>query len=457
MVGAILGALVLWRAIAGRDPEVVKPAAGASASASDEPSPRAPAPPRCSEIAEPFLVGDAPPTPKPAPVDPPEPGQPAEEPDDPTSPFAAEVGRGALFDGGFVVGAKRQGEGGAVAMVATLGLDGKGGKLVRVARLRGDLDPPVVAGAGRAIIAVMIEPNAGGRALRVAKVEGDRVTLGPELSEGRDDSLAIDVAASAQRAVVVWDDLTAQGKRSAIMLASIDVGTMRVTAPARPISAEGQDAERPRLIARPGGFWLSYAVRGSATKKKSDKHKRADEEDDRELGEAITTTWVELVPLDESGSPVGASRAVTAKSGHVLAYDIEAVDDGGALIVWRDDDTPTGSGGGRLLATVARLSGVAEPKLLAEETSAAGVPELIPGWLALASVNGGTRIAALSPRGELLDELEPEKSLGAGVPAAATREVILWARPLGKAMRLSVLKCAPRAVEARDGGAPDGG
>ncbi|APR84903.1 Hypothetical protein A7982_10252 [Minicystis rosea] len=455
----VVGALVVWRKIVGSDMPPSPPQPIASANV--EPAPAPPAPPRCEEVsAEPFMIGDAPAEKPAAPAD----GgtaDPAEDIEDPTVPFAVEVGRGAVFGGGFAVGARRDEKTGAVAMVATLGLDGKGGKSVRLGRLRGDLDPPVVAGAGDAVLAVMVEPNAGhpafggGRALKVAKVQGDQVTWGPELPEGRDESQALDVAASAQRAIVVWDDLVGTtDKRSVVMLATIDVATMKLVSPGRAISGANEDAERPRLVARPGGYWLAYAVRGAADAKKKDK--KHDDDDERELGETITTSWIALMPLDESGAPTAQSRAVTPKSGHVLGYDLELGDDGGALLAYRDDDTPTGSNGGRLLATLARLGGGNEARVLAEETAAAGMPDLLPGWISLASVNGATRIAALSPRGELLDDLAPEKSLGIGVPVAATRDAILWARPMGKPMRLAVVRCKQRPVEATsDAGAKD--
>lgn len=463
VVAIVVGAFVVWRAVTGEGPPApAKPAPPATTTA--EPAPPPPRDARCEEISrEPFVIGDAPPAPKTAAADASDAGplpDPAEEIDDPTAPFAVEVGRGAVFDGGFAVGARRDEKSGAVGMIATLGRDGNGGRLVRLGRLRGDLDPPVVAGAGNAVIAVMVEPNAGnpnlggGRALRVAKVEGTQVTWGPELPEGRDESQAIDVAASAQRAIVAWDDLVGTTeKRSAIMLATVDVATMKVVTLAHAVSTNNEDAERPRLVARPGGYWLAYAVRGAADPKK----KKANEEDDRELGESITTSFVTLVPLDESGAPTAAGRAVTPKSGHVLTYDLEIGEDGGAIVAWRDDDTPTGSGGGRLLVTLARLGGGGEPRELAEETAGAGVPDLLPGWLSLASVNGPTRIAALSPRGELVDELAPEKSLGAGVPIAATRDAILWARPMGKPMRLSVVRCKQRPVSDAGAGAADAG
>jgi hypothetical protein len=471
LVSAAAIALGIWRLVGPKEPwsdpdvEVV-----GSASASASAAPRAPPAPRCTEIsAEPFVIGDLPP--KPAPVEPAASGDPtadpAEGPEDPSAPFAVEIGRGAVFEGGFAAGARRDAEGGAVAMVATVGADGKGGRLVRLGRSRGDLDPPVVAGAGASVLAVLVEPNASGRSLKIAKVTPHAggapqtpadVAWGPELSEGRDESLAVDIAASGPRAVVVWDDLSGTGEsaRSAVMLASFDVATMQRVGGARPITSSSADASVPRLAPRPGGYWLGYLVHGEDDPRK--KKKAADSDEAEELGESITTSWLEVVPLDESGTPTGAARAITPRSGHVLSFDLELGDGGSVLAAWRDDDTPTGSGGGKVSAALVRLGGSADPRVLVEEAGSAGAPDLLPGWISLASVSGPTRIAAMAPSGELLDQLAPEPSLGAGEPLAATADAILWARPMVKAMRLSVVRCRPRAAEeAGDAGAAEAG
>jgi hypothetical protein len=462
-VGAIVGALVAWRAVVGSPYEPRAPAATASASA--EPAPKPPVAPRCAEVASPtgpFVVGDAPTAPRsPPPSSAPSGGvldDPGQEADDPTAPFAVEVGRGAVYDGGFAVGARRDAEGGAVAMVATIGADGTGGKLVRLGRSRGDLDPPVLAGAGASVVVAMVEPNAGGRAIKVARVTGGEVTWGPEFSEGRDDSLAVDVAASGGRAMVVWDDIlgpTAGARRESVVLGALDVATMRPLGPSRPITAASADATAPRLALRPGGFWLAYLARGDEDPKKkreAKKPKPGDDDEDEDQGEAITSAWVELLPLDEAGTPAAAARAVTPKKGHVLSFDLAQGDDGGALLAWRDDDTPTGSAGGRMSVTLVKLGGAVASRVV-DEAGGAGAPALLPGWISLASPSGMTRLAALSPRGELLDDLAPEPSLGAGEPIAATSEAILWARPLGKAMRLGVVRCSPRPAEEPSGDA----
>jgi hypothetical protein len=408
--------------------------------------------PRCTAASpEPFVVGEAPPpharSDKDAGADGgASEGGEAEEEFDELSPFAVELGRGTTYEGGFAVGALRDGEGGSLAMVATVGADGRGGKLVRIGRSRGDYDAPTVAGHGASVLAAMLEPNAGGRAIRVAKVTGETVAWGPELAEGRDESLAVDIAASGTSAVVVWDDVSKDGKRSMVMLASFDTQTMRSSGEARPVSPPKQDAEAPRLSARPGGYWLAYAALGGASAPK--------DEDTGRVGEAINARWVEIVPLDEGGRAVSLPRAVTPKAGHALAFDLEPSEDGGVTVAWRDDDTPSGSSGGRVMSVWVRLSGLGEARLLTEEGSATGVPDLLPGWLSLSSLSGATRIAPMTPKGEIAGELLPEPLLGNGEVLAATREGLLVARPAGKAMKLSVMRCVPEPPGA--GGAEAG-
>jgi len=238
-VALVVAGLVVWRTCNRPDDPAAAggPAANATASAGAASAPGAQAT-RCQVVGkEPFVIGAD--RKRPPPSEPREPGQPGgpepEPEEEQFAPFAVEVGRGAAFDGGFAVGALRDGDNGAVAMVATVGRDGSGGKLVKLARSRGDMAPPRVTGSGGAILAAMLEPNAGGRAIRLAKVEGEQVTWGPELAEGRDESLALDLAAAGERAVVVWDDMTRDGKRSRIMMASLDTATLRSVTSPRPI------------------------------------------------------------------------------------------------------------------------------------------------------------------------------------------------------------------------------
>jgi hypothetical protein len=444
-VVVLAAAGLLLRAYARRNapPPPDAPTVTVTVTSSEAPSAPVPSALRCDDAAPPFVIGEAPhpPSVSPSPSAAPSPAaDPADETEDDLAPFAVEVGQGTVFDGGFAAGALRDADGGSVAIVATLGFDGTGGKLVRLGRSRGDLDPPVVAGAGASVLAAMVQPNASGRVLKIAKVTGDDVAWGAEIPAGRDESLAVDLAASGPRAVLVWSDSSADDKHSSIMLASFDVATLRSVTRARPVSPPSRDADTPRLKARPGGTWLAYLVRGEDKKKKA--KATDDDEDTASGGEPIINHWVEVVPLDEDGAPAGAPRAVTPRDGHVLAYDLELGDDGSALVAWRDDDTPSGSGGGRLSVVVARPGGVGEARVLEDEGGGAGVPDLLPGWLAVTSATGRTKLAPMNGKGELGGELGAEASLGSGELLAAARDVILVARTAGKAMKLGVVRCA---------------
>ncbi|WP_437734256.1 hypothetical protein [Sorangium sp. So ce1335] len=485
-VALVVGGLVVWRACSTPDDAAESaPAPSSAASAPGDPGDPAataqPSAPRCATAGPaPFVIGDAPPAsaPRDAGSEQGAGGGAADTPED-LAPFAVEVGRGTTFAGGFAVGAQRDAEGGTVAMVATLSADGARGKLVRLARSRGDMDPPVVAGAGGAILAAMLEPNAGGRAIKIARVEGEHVTWGAELAEGRDESLALDIAASGDRAVIVWDDVTRDGKRSRIMLASADVGSLRSVTSPRPVSQPSTDAETPRVIARPGGYWLAYIARAEEpARKAAAKAGEEANEDTAAAGETIAHQWLEVVPLDETGALTATPRAVTPKDGHVLAYDLTLGEDDGVVLAFRDDDTPSGSIGGRISAVLVRLGGVGEPRVLvggerdhdtppeAALGVGAGVPALLRGaagpgaqgpgraagdrdaaavWLAIANASGPTQLATLTARGELEGGLRAEPALGRGEPIAASADALLVAHPAGKAMKLEVLRCASAA------------
>lgn len=434
--------------------ETAESTTGASGTGALVPPEKPKIPGRCTPSAkEPFVVGDAH-APKTAPA-----GDDAlDSPEDDLAPFAVQLGRGVRYSGGFAVGSQRQAEGGTVSMIATLSEDGAG-KLVRLARSRGDFDPPVVAAAGDAILAAMMEPNAGGRAIRIAKIEGDRVTWGPELSENNDESFAVDIETSGSRALVVWDDVPLGRERSVIELATFDVETMRGSG-GRAITPPSVDADTPQLIARPGGFWLSYLVHGVAKtaptaegeeepedaappgKSPAKKGKRnADDSDTEAAGEAIAHQWIELLPLDKDGFSAGAARPVTPKDSRVIGYDLASGEDGRAVILYREDDTPSGSHGGRVKAVIAELGGIGDPQVIAEEGVGAGVPMLFGGWVVIHSLSGPVQLGAIGPKGELVGELSPETALKQGEILAADGEAFLVAAPAGRAMKLSIAKC----------------
>jgi hypothetical protein len=189
-------------------------------------------PPRCKAISsEAFVVGEKPTTRARTDAGASDGGEiPPDEADeefDEFAPYAVELGRGAVVNDGFVVGALRDSDTGSYAMVARIGADGRNGKLVKLGRSRGDFGAPTVTGYKDSVLAAMLEPNAGGRAIRLVKVTGEQLTWGPEVSEGRDESLALDLATSGDHGVIVWDDVSKDGKRTMVMIESFDPQTMK--------------------------------------------------------------------------------------------------------------------------------------------------------------------------------------------------------------------------------------
>ncbi len=409
-----------------------------SAAPDDSGAPAAQAAPRCAPAAKGkgFLVGEAP---KVAPLAK-DPKAGDAEPDEPDlSPFAVELGRGAVTSTGYVLGALRDAEGGSVANIVTLRDDGEGGTIVKLARSRGDMDAPIVVAKDDVILAGMMEPNAGGRALKIARVDGETVHWGLELAEGRDESLAFDLGLGSV-GVAVWDDVTTPKRRSVVMLAAFEPKTFATVRRASPVSEPKLDADTPRIMRRPGGFWLIYVAHDEP---KEGFRKQGEELDEEGAGEIVPHAWLEVMPLDDSAGPAGIPRSVTPKDGYVLAYDVETTSDGALLLAYRDDDTPTGSSGGQVSITRVTLGKVDEAVPVAMDSVGGGIPDLLPGWIAMSDIRGPKRLAPMSETGELLGLLVAEPSVGLAEPVAAKGENLLVARPEGRSIRLEVVRCLP--------------
>ncbi len=423
--------------------------------------------PRCAPVVadESFVLGEAPTR---APRDgsdlpPGIPGldAPQAEPDEETSPFAVVLGRGVTTTTGFALGALRDGEGGTIATVVTLGADGRGGRVVRLARSRGDVEAPTVAaGPDGTLLVALLEPNAGGRALRLAQVKGEQVTWGAELSQSRDESLAIDLATSGDRALVAWDEADADASR--VWIASFATKDVATTTQPRAVTGKKTDADAPRLVPRPGGFWLAYVARGELAKRAARPKEAVDHVDDDEIdeesgGERIETSWIEVMPLDELGAATGAAARISPREGTVLGFDIARGADGGAVVAWRDDASPTGGGGGTVHLVYVGPGGASEPRPLADDEVDDGVPDLLGfstpseglsggGWLAVASRKGPHAVGRIDERGGILGGVTPEPSLARSEPIAAAGSRLLLAVPEGRAVRLRVVACEDAAA-----------
>ncbi|MCS6899669.1 MAG: hypothetical protein RMJ98_08515 [Myxococcales bacterium] len=346
-------------------------------------------------------------------------------------PFAVEVGQGVSFEEGFAVGALIPDQRGAKASVVILGPEGGSSRMIPLLTAHGDTPPPRLASSGHILLVGVLESGASSRRLKLGRMEAGAVVWGPELEQARDESLAFDLAVHGTYGVAVWDDETRAADRGTIKLFAFELGGFKKLLEPRVISPKESDAEMPRLAPRPGGFWLTWIARRP---EKTD-------ESDREVGEAPEFRWLEALPLDERGQPTGAPRRITPEKGHVLIHDLRALPGGNALVVYRDDDTPSGSSGGVLLRVTLRPDGASEPAVIADRHLGVGAPAVLDGWLAVADASAETRLARIGSDGALLDPLESEPILGRGEPLVARGDSLLVLQPRGQGVRLFVTKC----------------
>lgn len=353
-------------------------------------------------------------------------------------PFATEVGRGAAHDRGFAIGALTREDKGTDAVVALLSGDGSTSRVLSLGALHGDADPPRVFASGGTVGVAVLQPAGASRTLRLARVDGGSVVWGAEFQQGNDEPLGYDVVLAEKRGIAVWDDIPTGREVSGIFVATFEPNAFTAQGIPRLATLPGTDADEPRLVRRGGGAWLFWIAR----------RPEDSDYDARYRAEDIAYKWIEVVPLDDQGQVSGTARRISSHDGHVLAYDVTEGSDGSALVVWRDDDTPSGSPGGRLLRALVRMGGVDGPDVIDDEHLGVGAPNVSPGWVAIADATNPTRLAPMAPNGTPLDAWMSEPLIGPGEPEAANNDVLLISRPAGLAMRLVVAKCNRRVPDA---------
>lgn len=434
-----------------------KPSETESAPSASVATPSAPSsPPRCTapNAEALFLIGEKGPT---ISVDA---GDDDGGVDQPEQPFAVEVGRAIAAGEGFAVGALWTKKGATRAHVAVV--DGKTlkGKLIDLGAVKGDVDPPELAAAGERLVALVHDNDPSGALLRLAKLgTGSRdVTWGTQVPEGRDESHVSDIELGKERGAVVWDAYDKAHKHSQVQIYTFGLDDPSNATRPRVLSTEGRDAEAPRIVRRPGGFWVAWvehAVDPRATKPKplpapKPSASAGEPVDDPlvvDLGQRTLTVQV----LDENAAPSGPIVDVSGAKSHVVVFDVVAAPDGGLYAAWRDDDrAPGGEVSGVKLARV-RPDGTAEQHAVDDETLGVGAPLLLldegpkdPNdrvWLSLESISDASRIASLGDNAVVVDRLDTDPLFQNGDPLAVSKGRMLLARPRGLAIELGVLEC----------------
>ncbi len=412
------------------------------------PAPSVPPPkPRCAPVTRgaSFTIGEV------------EPGGDADEHD---LPFSVEIGRAVALERGFAIGALGARERGVAAFVALVGGDGASGRILDLGLTHGTFEAPVIAARGADLFLVVPDRDAGGNLLRLgvarAATAATAVTWGPELSEGWDDSEVFDLALGAERGVVAWDRWDTAKERGTIRVVDFDPADLSRAAAERALDL-GASAEAPRLVPRPGGFWLACSLREAPRKaagpaaRASAAPRPGDEFDviDRE------PRWVAAVPLDARGVPIGKPLRVTPEGQAVVVFDLAALADGSALIAVRSDDATPGAEGGAVLLARVGLDGAVTREAIEEDGIGPGAPSLIADarasgaaghlWLAIPGVGDEGALMAIGADGRPRDALTTEAALGRGEALARSGDDLLIALPRGRSVELSVQRCRPGA------------
>jgi hypothetical protein len=363
------------------------------------------------------------------------------------APYAAEVGRAAVIDGGYVVGAKRYRDSKAEVGFLRLNPEGKGA-FQSLGHSRADLGAPTVAAITGGVLIGTVEANAGGLALRLVKSTlSTKPKWGAEIQLQRGESHAYDLAALKDQGFVAYT-MRGKGKNDVfrVMLQAFAVGPLTLRGKAVSVSSSRVDAEAPRLLRRGAGFWLVYVARSrlALPKKPGDKALGRSPKQERFSAEKIEPSWLEVLPLDGAAKPLGSARSVTPRDGHVLAYDA-ALQGESLLLAWRDDDTPSGAGRGRVLMQRVGAGGEGSSQMVAERDVGSGVPALVGDWLALPDSQGRMRLAPIQKAEDtgsfLSDALRLESQLGMAQPLVAQSDSLLLAQPRGRAIGFAVARC----------------
>jgi hypothetical protein len=265
------------------------------------------------------------------------------------------------------------------------------------------------------------------------------------------------IALGAEQGLVVWEGLDKKRSRGVIFGASFKRDDLSKVESRGVLSAEHGDFESPSLAVRPGGFWLASIERLSSSRDaavSSREKKRSDSGDDEAPLVQSGPSVLQVVALDPAGAPLGGPVRITAPESRILVYDLASLPDGSGLLGWRAVDFAPGTEASSVQICRVAPDGSVKKYTVEADNLGAGAPSFLaefePGtkpkataWLALGGRIDATRIMALGPLGDPLDELAREAVLRGSDPIALGNGRMLVARPRGATVELSVLMCEP--------------
>jgi hypothetical protein len=361
------------------------------------------------------------------------------------------VGEAVVAPDALLVGVVRREGTKRLASIVRTSLDLANMKMIEVGPALGEDPPPaprmrgatafVTSFARRAAPDAGTDAGAGAmgatRLLTIARLDPSGLVMDGAIAQQADESLAYDVAwpeGDTGAGIVAWDEdaapavAQALGDRGVIKVQLLGAGTKAHVA-----SPEKSDAEAPRLLARPGGYWLAWLAR------------RAEAAEDAGTlegpGERRAYRWVELVALDGKGEPTSAVRRVSPANGRVASFDlVRAGAPGDArLVVLVQDEAAHAEGTGERIAAYAIEGEKIEAAELLDGGVGHALADLLPQaggnrWLAFMDTQEHAHLMPLGPTLRVAGPNTSEPALdGARVLGAAPPDVLYAVGPAGAA------------------------
>lgn len=366
-----------------------------------------------------------------------------DEDDDARLPFGVDVGAAVPTPFGFAVAGIH---GTARAFVALLAE--RGSRRIELGELHGEPETPAIAAVGERLIVALRSTDAAGFTIKLGSVAGPESSAaewGYELTKLGKAVTGVQLATAGQRGVLVYQgELKGEAR---LLLGSFSTEDLKAPLTTKPL--EPKDVEMPRLVRRPGGYWLSW-VRTLPEPKKTtaarDSGGRGPQDpEERELLD-VGLRVVEVAKLDEAGSLMGAPLRVGEPRRQVLLYDVAPVP-GGLLVAARSDSASPGAEGGAILLTQVGLDGSVHDARLEDDEIGAGAPSLLVDdgasggapWLVVSAPNDATRLGLVEAQ---RTTLRADPLLGRAEVIAVGAGHFLLQRARGRGVTLEALDCS---------------
>ena len=400
-------------------------------------------------------------------------------------PFSVEPGTALELGGSFFATALRHEPHGNVALLARLPRGvGQQPAMMELSRIDGDVPPPRLAVDGADLLVAIEQiigdprsPSSGYR-VRMARLPAALLagTLPPAEplqwldgpSASRDESNAFDFAAGLPgttapgSALFTWDDWPRGESHGHVYVQTIG-GDGRTGAPTA-VSSPLVDAEEPRLVARPGGYWLAWLVDVASAQGRARSYDPGEPEVAAAGGAANTNAnsnsngarAIELLALDAAGQPAGNVRRIRTDSARVVGYDLTTNGAGNAWVVWRQDASSAGAAGGRVLMAEVQSDGPREIVPLREEDVGSGEPTWIATasateqpWLTFPDQRDRTLLVPVDYPHPASTPLELAADLQGAAALSAASGRVLFAQPRGRSLELFVAACVSPLTPGR--------